>query len=156
MIAIDIPGFRKLQLEHLVLDYNGTLAIDGIVISGVAELLSMLAPDIQIHVITADTFGDAADQLTGLPVKLTVLPPGDQALAKRDYVDSLGAESVFAIGNGRNDREMLKIVSVGIALVQREGGAAQAIASADIVCGSILDALNLLRHPKRLTATLRS
>lgn len=156
MIVIDIPGFRHLHLQHLVLDYNGTLAIDGFVISGVAEMLVALAPDITIHVITADTFGDASDQLAGLPVKLTVLPLGDQAQAKRDFVDGLGADSVFAIGNGRNDRDMLKIAAVGIALLQKEGAAAQAIASADMVCNSILDALNLLRHPKRLTATLRS
>ena len=29
MIDIEIPGFGRLQLAHLVLDYNGTLAIDG-------------------------------------------------------------------------------------------------------------------------------
>lgn len=30
MIDIEIPGFAHLQLDHLVLDYNGTLARDGI------------------------------------------------------------------------------------------------------------------------------
>lgn len=156
MIAIDIPGFRHLQLKHLVLDYNGTLAVDGVVISGVGETLAALAPDITIHVVTADTFGLAANQLAGLPVTLTVLPHGDQAQAKREYVAGLGADSVFAIGNGRNDREMLNIAAVGVALIQAEGAVAQAIANADVVCSSILDALDLLRHPKRLTATLRS
>jgi hypothetical protein len=29
MIEIDIPGYKKLQLKNLVLDYNGTLACDG-------------------------------------------------------------------------------------------------------------------------------
>jgi len=28
MIEIAIPGYRNLQFKHLVLDYNGTLAVD--------------------------------------------------------------------------------------------------------------------------------
>ena len=36
MIAVDIPGYRELRLEHLVLDYNGTLAEDGKLLPGVA------------------------------------------------------------------------------------------------------------------------
>lgn len=156
MIPVDIPGYRQLQLAHLVLDYNGTIAIDGTLIPGVADALTELGAILKTHVVTADTFGSVAAQLAGLPVTITILPAGDQAQAKLDYVTSLGAGSVFAIGNGRNDREMLKAAAVGIALLQKEGAAAQAIASADAVCRSILDALDLLRHPKRLTATLRS
>lgn len=32
MIEIDIPGFRLLKLNHLVLDYNGTLALDSLLL----------------------------------------------------------------------------------------------------------------------------
>jgi len=39
MIAVDIPGYRELRLEHLVLDYNGTLAEDGKLLPGVATTL---------------------------------------------------------------------------------------------------------------------
>ena len=156
MITINIPSFRPLKLQHLVLDYNGTIAIDGQLISGVAELLTALSADIQIHVITADTFGLAGAQLTGLPVTITVLPPGNQAQAKRDYVHALDHDGVIAIGNGRNDRDMLQTAAVGIAVLQKEGASAQTLASADVVCSSILDALELLHHPKRMIATLRS
>ena len=156
MINITIPGYQNLQLEHLVLDYNGTIAIDGVLIPGAADALRSMASDITIHVITADTFGDAANQLADLPITLTLLPADNQAQAKRDLVNRLGAKSVIAIGNGRNDRDMLKLAAIGIALLQKEGAAAQTMASADIVCGHILDALELLRHPKRLIATLRS
>jgi P-type E1-E2 ATPase len=156
MITIDIPGFRQLQLQHLVLDYNGTIAIDGILISGVPDVLRALSAELQIHVITADTFGVAAQQLSSLPVTLTIIPLHDQAQAKLHYLNQLGADSVFAIGNGRNDQQMLKAAAVGVAIIQKEGGAAQAIASADVVCCSILDALDLLSQPKRLIATLRT
>ena len=156
MIALDIPGFGKLTLKHLVLDFNGTVAVDGLLIPGTAEKLRALSPDLTIHVITADTFGSVAAQTAALPITLTVLPPGDQAKAKADYVKSLGMDRVIAIGNGRNDRDMLKAAAIGVALIQAEGAAAQAIASADVVCLSILDALDLLLHPARLMATLRS
>ena len=156
MIAIDIPGFTRLELSHLVLDYNGTLACDGKLLPGIAEALAGLASGIRIHVITADTFGLAGTQLAGLPIELTITPAESQAEAKLRYVSGLGADTVVAIGNGRNDRKMLSAVALGIALVQREGGAAETIASADVVCSNILDALDLLRNPGRLVATLRS
>jgi len=156
MITVGVPGFRTLQLAHLVLDFNGTLALDGELLPGAREALSDLAPSIRIHVISADTFGLAGEQLAGLPVDLTITPAEGQAEAKLRLVSELGAESVVAIGNGRNDRMMLSAAALGIALIQREGGAAEALASADVVCTGILDALELLRNPKRLVATLRS
>jgi P-type E1-E2 ATPase len=156
MISIDIPGFGKLELAHLVLDYNGTLALDGRLLAGVAEALSGLAPRIRIHVITADTFSLARAQLAELPIELTITPVEAQAEAKLQFVSELGANTVVAIGNGRNDHKMLAAAALGIALVQREGGAAAAVTSADVVCTSILNAIELLQNPKRLVATLRS
>ncbi|MDR3425676.1 MAG: HAD hydrolase family protein [Alphaproteobacteria bacterium] len=156
MIEINVPGFGNLQLLHLVLDYNGTIAFDGVLLPGVSEALGTLAQDIQIHVITADTFGVAAAQLAALPVELTVIPVEFQAEAKLSFVSRLGVDSVVAFGNGRNDCKMLEAVAVGIALVQKECASAEAVASADVVSTSILDALELLCNPKRLIATLRS
>ena len=156
MIALAIPGFGALELEHLVLDYNGTLAIDGKLLPGVREALAELADEVEIHVITADTFGLAGVELAGLPVNLTIVTEAEQADAKLAHIERLGPASVFAIGNGRNDRKMLAAARVGVALLQREGGAAATLAEADVVAASVLDALDLLRHPKRLIATLRS
>lgn len=156
MISIDVPGFRKLDLRHLVLDYNGTLALDGRLLPGVAEKLSQLARHVQIHVITADTFGLAKSQLVALPLTVTVTAAEGQAQAKRQFVSGLGADTVVAIGNGRNDREMLDAAALSLALIQREGCATETLASAHIVSTSILDALELLCSPKRIVATLRS
>ena len=156
MIEINIPGFCHLQLAHLVLDYNGTLAIDGHLIPQVGKKLTKLSHDLHIHVLTADTFGLAKTGLAGLPLDLTIAPPEDQAETKQAFVSSLGAEQVVAIGNGRNDGPMLQAAALGIALVQLEGGAVETLVSADIVSTSILDALDLFSHPKRLVATLRA
>ena len=156
MITIVIPGYRRLELSHLVLDYNGTLAVDGVLLPGVADVVRTLALELTIHVITADTFGLAAANLARLPVSLTIAPPVGQDIAKRDYVASLGRGNVVAVGNGRNDRGMLAEAALGIAVVQREGASVETLRHASIVCMSIFDALELLRELRRLTATLRS
>ncbi len=156
MIEISVPGYKDLRLEHLVLDYNGTLACDGQLIPGVSRCLEGLAQDLEIHVVTADTFGKAQSQLEGLPCKLVVLPRDGQDVGKRVYVRQLGPERTACIGNGRNDRLMLKEAALGIAVVEEEGAAAETLMAADAVCPSILSAFALLTNPLRLVATLRS
>ena len=42
MLEIEIPGFKRLFLANLVLDYNGTMACDGKLIAGVGERLKLL------------------------------------------------------------------------------------------------------------------
>jgi soluble P-type ATPase len=156
MIEIIIPGYRSLHIQHLVMDYNGTLAQDGLLLEGVRPRLEGLAGQLRLHVITADTFGIARDQLDGLPSELVILPVEEQAQAKLAYVDNLGRDQVAAIGNGRNDRLMLEAATLGIAVIQREGAAFETLSAADVVMPDILSALDALLFPKRLIATLRS
>lgn len=156
MLEIDTPGFANLQLEHLVLDFNGTLAVDGNLLPQAAPLLRELSKHMRIHVLTADTFGRAKEELSGLPAELNIIGSDHQDDAKLAFITALGAEAVAAIGNGRNDRKMLCAAALGIAVMQAEGAAHEAIANADIVVGDIGQALQLLLNPMRLTATLRS
>ena len=156
MRTCEIPDFGTLHLDHLVLDFNGTLAVDGVLLPGVAERLAALAADMTVHVVSGDTNGTAGAQLHGVDCKLFVLPHAEQASLKRDYVLALGAAGVAAVGNGRNDARMLQAAALGIAVLGEEGCAAQALAAADVLARSISDALDLLLHPKRLLATLRA
>ena len=156
MIQIDIPGYGNLKLKYLVLDHNGTLAVDGILEPGVKGCLQQLSDDLTIYVVTADTFGKAKSQLEDVPCELTILPEGNQDQAKLDFVNMLGAEHTVCIGNGRNDRLMLQAAGLGIAVILEEGAAMITLTSADVVCTGIVPALNLLMNPLRLTATLRS
>jgi soluble P-type ATPase len=159
MIEIAVPGYNEnspLQIKHLVLDYNGTLACDGNLLPGVKEYLKSLSENLQIHVLTADTFGNVSSSLEGVPCKLFVLSSKNQEIGKLEYVEGLGCEHTVCIGNGRNDRLMLKAAALGIAVILEEGASVEAVMSADIVCTSILSALELLTKPLRLTATLRS
>lgn len=155
MLEIQIPGYKQLRLRHLVLDFNGTLALDGVLIPGTEERLIRLSKLLDIHVITADTFGGARDATRKLPVSLSILAEPDQAGAKASFVDALRAERCAAIGNGRNDYRMLQAAELGIAVIQGEGAAQAAIAAADLVFTSINDALDALLSPARLVAGLR-
>jgi hypothetical protein len=49
-----------LTAKQLVLDFTGTLSRDGVLLPGVAERLNKLAENLQLTVLTADTFGTAA------------------------------------------------------------------------------------------------
>jgi soluble P-type ATPase len=156
MLNIDIPGFKNLSLEHLVLDFNGTLAVDGKLMLGVFERLRALTAQVEIHVVTADTFGHAKEALEGLKVVLTVLAPAHQAEAKRTFVEELGPDRVVAIGNGRNDRLMLQVAALSMAVSSLEGTAMESLMAADLYVPSVQDALDLLISPLRLIATLRA
>jgi len=155
VLTIDIPGYKVLHLAHLVMDYNGTLAVDGKLVDGVVARLETLSQDLEIHVITADTFGLVQQQMSALPGKISILGKDNQAEAKLHYVRELGLEQTVCIGNGRNDRLMLKAAALGLGVVLAEGIAGETIQAADVVCRAITEALDLLLNPLRLTATLR-
>lgn len=155
VIKIDIPGKEELIINHLVLDYNGTLALDGQLIDGLQKLLNTISDKIKIHIITADTFGKVRENIQNINATLHILGKQNQSIQKLNYIKKLDSPQVCAIGNGNNDSLMLKYAALGIALVQAEGLAFKTLSNADIVCSSIFDALGLLQNPQRLIATLR-
>ncbi len=156
MKTITIPGTKQLEIKYLVFDFNGTLAIDGQLIPGVEERLKELSSMLEIHVITADTFGNAKEALKNIECEFVKAEVEDQVQQKLDYVLELGPSSVAAFGNGMNDEAMLKNAALSIALIQEEGVAAKSLLAADIVMKSINDALDLFRKKLRLKATLRT
>lgn len=153
---LEIPGFGLLTLRHLVLDYNGTLAVDGALLPGVEEALQWLGSQIEIHVLTADTYGSVAEQLQNVECKVVTIALESQDREKSLYLENLGSSGCLAIGNGRNDHLMLEKAALGIALLQQEGLATKTLLAADIVCASILDAFAYFKIPNRLVATLRN
>ncbi len=154
-MIIKIPHYKTIDIKEVVLDYNGTIAKDGILLSEIKSLLSDLCKQYRVHVITADTFGTVQAQLKGTGVTVKVLESADHTQEKADFIDALGAENCVAAGNGYNDKKMLKQAALGIVLVGEEGCSLETMMSSDIVCKEITDALSLLLHPKRLIATLR-
>ena len=147
-----VPGAASLEIEQLVVDLNGTLSDRGALIEGVRERLERLSPDLEIHLVTADTRGTAERLAAKLPVSVVRISTGAD---KADLVQRLGAMRTTAIGNGRNDAAMLRLAVLGIAVIGPEGVAVEALRAADIACRSIVDALELLVDERAVGSTLR-
>jgi len=155
MIELNIPGRGILQLEHLVSDVNGTLAVDGQLQEGLAKAFKQLGDRLQIHMLTADTHGrqHIIDEQIGIQ-GVRVLP-GNEAEQKAEYVRKLGSEHVIAIGQGANDVAMLKTAALGICVLSAEGSAVETLLAADLVVPDIFTAIALLEKPLRIVASLR-
>lgn len=155
MIEIEVPGFTRYQLQHIVLDVNGTIAKDGRLVEGVKELFAELRSKLKIHLVTADTHGGqkVIDETLGL--KAVRIESQNQIKAKLDYIQRLGVDKVAAVGNGANDSAMLEHAALGIIIVGPEGAAVESLLRAKVAVPDIQAALELLLYPKRLMATLR-
>lgn len=155
MFEIDIPGFGFVRLEHLVSDFNGTLSVDGKLLPGVKTRLNKISKFLKVHILTADTFGKVRAELKSINCEIHILEGKCHDIQKEKYVNKLGPENVVAFGNGNNDRNMLKIAKIGIAVSEDEGCSVDALMAANIHVRSAIDGLDLLLNPKRLKATLR-
>jgi soluble P-type ATPase len=149
-IVLPLPGGPTLELEHLLLDVNGTLSDRGVLADGVAPRVGRLRVLLEVQLVTADPFGTATGIAEGLGV-------GSRPVSaeKRELVERLGRDSCAVIGNGANDMLALHAAALGIAVIGREGLSVLALRSADVICASITDALDLLLDIDALVATLR-
>lgn len=155
MIEVDIPGRGAVSLRHLVLDVNGTIACDGALLPGVVEAIKELRDALSVVAVTADTHGTAHVLGSAAGVQVRAIEPGGETEQKLRLVQELGADEVVAIGNGANDAGMLEAAALGVCVIGPEGAATQAVLASDVVVTGIVEALDLLRAPRRLVATLR-
>ena len=151
-VHVPVPGGEDLILERLVLDVNGTLADRGEPITAAVSALERLREHLQPHLLTADTFGTAAAFAASLRSEFHKVDPAED---KHSHIRALGAQQCVAVGNGPNDRLMLRAAALGIAVIGPEGLHAEALAAADVLALSIDEAQGLFSEPRALTATLR-
>ena len=156
MNEIIIPNYKTLRVTNIVLDYNGTIAKDGLLKEEVKDLLKKLSEKYKLHMITADTFGSVKTQLKGYDINVKILTTDNHTQEKAEFIKNLNADNTVAVGNGNNDVLMLKNAVVGIAILGDEGCSSKTLMASDITCKSIKDALELFLNTKRLIATLRS
>ncbi len=55
MLSVGIPGFGNFELRYLVLDFNGTMACDGVLLPGVSERIIAISLHLDVHFLTAST-----------------------------------------------------------------------------------------------------
>jgi P-type E1-E2 ATPase len=155
MIEITIPGKGNYTIENLILDLNGTIALDGTIIKGVKEKVALLSQKLDVIVVTADTNKNAERLLRDLPVTVYTIEEAEENNQKLGVVLQRGRNNTISIGNGCNDVSMLRESAIGICTVGGEGASAEAMMASDLVVPTINHGLDLLLKPHRLKATLR-
>jgi soluble P-type ATPase len=157
-ITIDIPGFGRRSIGIVVSDYTGTHSFGGKIDLVVRRKLRKLARFVDLHIVTADSFGTAGRELAGIATPY-FLRTGRHDTEKADYVSRFDMSHVAAFGNGNNDRLMLKTVKAGgglaIAVDNGEGCALDAMLNANLFVVGAAKAIDLLLDPVRVKATLR-
>jgi soluble P-type ATPase len=155
-IQLTIKGTGEIILKNLILDLNGTISEYGELIEDCIPLIVKLKDQLNIYLVTGDTFGTGEKIAERLGIHIHKLDSSESdSIQKANFVKLLGSDITVALGNGRNDRLMMEEARIGIAIIGKEGGFSQTIASSDITCYSPLDALHLLMNPTALIATLR-
>ena len=153
-MQVFIPGQGDMEINHLVLDFNGTIALDGLLLPNVRERLTELAKWVKVYVLTADSNGSATRECEGLPVDLHVIGKDDQREQKRSFVQEIGP-GVAVLGNGVNDELMFRQANLSIAVIGKEGCATVSLMASHIVVNDVVDGLDLLLKHHRLIPTLR-
>lgn len=158
-ISIDIPGFGRRHITTMLTDYTGTLSRRGRLTEGIKDRLQELAELVDIHVITADTFGFVAEELKDSPVKLVRLQEASLDIKKREYGEKLDLQHCVVFGNGNNDRLLLKAAKdsggIAISVDNGEGCATDALLNSHIFIVGAVNALGLLLESNGCKATLR-
>jgi len=154
-LLIVIPGREDINVKHVILDFNGTIAVDGKLIDGVATKINQLSQIVNFTVVTADTYGTVKSELSGVNCKLVNLGQTDEFKDKLEVLTSLGKDNTLCVGNGFNDRIVLKASILGISVLQDEGLSVEALMASDMVCKSIDDVFCCIENPQRIAASLR-
>ena len=155
MISVSVPGWGDLDIEYLVVDYNGTCAFDGKIKENVKEMLDKISRYIKVFIITSDTYGNIDTE--GNTIGFSIIKVGKEgsSVEKAKIIKELGPEKIVAIGNGSNDVLMLKEAALGIGVIGEEGCSKDILKEADFVVKNVTDALSIILHPERIVATLR-
>ncbi len=152
-MKINVPGSGLYDLETLVLDLNGTLAIRGKLIKGIKERIQKIKKlGLKVVLFSGDTRGNADKISKDFDIDLVTTKTSAEKLKA---LKKINPKHCVAIGNGLIDAKYLKAARLGIAVVQAEGGHIQEILAADILMPSINDALDLLLNEKTFISTLR-
>lgn len=155
MITIEIPGREILKIEHVIFDYNGTIAVDGMLVPELEQRFRELKKVVNIWVLTADTYGTVRKQCESLGIQVETFPRANAGECKEEIVENISGD-ICCIGNGYNDMKMFAKARLRIAVLGREGLYPGLLGLSDVLVSSPGDALDLLLKPDRLRATLRT
>ena len=154
MISIEKPGQSNLEIEFILVDFDGTLASDRRVHPKAKDKINLLSKRSKIYILTKEEKESAEEILKRVKAETIYLKEGEASQQKLDLLRQLGAARTVAIGNGVDDVPMIEEAGLGIAVMGKEGTSSETMKKADLVFMNILDALDFLLKPLRQRATL--
>ena len=154
MISILRPGQASLEIDFILIDFDGTLASDGRVHPKAKDKVNLLSKRTKIYILAGDDKQNVEAALRRTKAEIVYLREGERAQAKLELLRRLGGSRTVAIGNGIDDVSMIEEAGLGISVLSKEGTAAPAFGKAGLVFRDVLDALDFLLKPLRQKATL--
>ena len=154
MITIQRPGQSNLEIEFILIDFEGTLASDRRVHPKAKDKISLLSKRTKIYILTKEEKERVEEVLKKVKAEIIYLTEGDSSQKKLDLLRQLGATGTVAVGNGLEDGPMIEEAGLGVCVIGKEGASADAVKKADVIFTDILDVLDFLLKPLRQRATL--
>jgi hypothetical protein len=149
---VEIPCAAAIELEHLVLDVNGTLTHRGDLISGVAERIAPLRQRLAVHLLSADTRAQLGAVAERIAVPAQAITGGEE---KRGFVKRLGADQMLRGWQRSQRRPDAASRTTRDRHRRSRGSQLGGTGAAEVVCASITAALDPLLDPVSLASTLR-
>jgi soluble P-type ATPase len=154
MILVQRPGQEPLEIEFILLDFEGTLVSDRRIHPKAKDKINLLSKRTKIYILATGEKERLQEVLIKVKAEIIYLKEGEASQRKLDLLRQLGAARTLAIGNGVDDAPMIEEAGLGICIIGKEGASAEAIQKADVVVTNILDALDFLLKPLRQKAIL--
>ena len=154
MISIQRPGMESLDIHFVLIDFEGTLAMDGRVHPKAKDKVNLLSKRATIYILTKSNREKVEETLRKMKAEILYVAEGDSSQQKLNVLQRLGPHQTAVIGNGLDDGQIMEQAGLGMCVIGKEGSSAEAMAKADLVVTHVLDALDFLLKPLRQRATL--
>jgi soluble P-type ATPase len=156
MIILQRPGRNPLEIEFILLNFEGTLAADRRVHPKAKDKLNLLSKRTNIYILTRGDQEGVSEALKKVKAEVVYIKEAEASQKKLDLLRRLGGTRTVVIGNGFDDVLMMEEAGLGICVIGKEGASAETVGKADVVVTNILDALDFLLKPLRHQAILGS
>ena len=154
MLSIHRPGQVPLEVEFILIDFDGTLASDRRVHPKTKDRINLLAKRTKIYILAKGEREVIRDILRKVKAEIVFSSEGQCSQERLELLTRLGKDRTVAIGNGQEDASMIEEAALAICVIGKEGASGGALRKADVIVTDILDALDFLLKPLRHQATL--
>ena len=154
MMTIQRPGRSNLDIEFILIDFEGTLASDRRLHPKAKDKINLLSKRTNIFILAGEEKERVEEVLRKVKAEIVYLTEGESSKKKLDLLRRLGPDRTVAVGNGVDDVPMIQEAALGVCVLGKEGTSSEAMEKADVVFTNILDALDFLLKPLRQKATL--